>query len=227
MNSLLDSTLNTRYLGNDSGQSLLIRSDKIDNCSENEIKFLSSHGIRNVIDLRDLSNKKTNPFLEKNDINLFNCPMPVKHDRDEFFKQYPNGDCFEYYVFLLSKYDRIRNFFEKIMLTNGGILFNCSAGRDRTGIISFLIELILDHNAEIISENMAISDRNLAIGVLHKDIRLASDLNYEKAKKRALRLYNWFLDEYMTIDNYFTVVFGSPNAYLKIKEKLFELCKNM
>ena len=90
MISLLKSTFNTRYLKVSCTKSFLIRSDKIDDCSEDDIEFLLSVGIKNVIDLRDLSNKKTNPNLSKYGIKLLNSPMNVSKLRKEFLKKFPN-----------------------------------------------------------------------------------------------------------------------------------------
>lgn len=226
MISLLKSTFNTRYLKTSCAKSFLIRSDKIDDCSEDDIEFLSSVGIKNVIDLRDLSNKKTNPNFSKYGIKLLNSPMPVSKDREEFLKKFPNGHCFDYYVFLLTQYNRIRDFFEKLVLTEGGVLFCCSAGRDRTGIIAFLIELISGADKKCIVEDMAVSDLNLTNRNNVTNMQLASNLNYDKAKTRAIKLYNWFFESYNSVDEYLKKVGFDTNRILDIKNKVNVLLSN-
>lgn len=226
MISLLKSTFNTRYLKVSCTKSFLIRSDKIDDCSEDDIEFLLSVGIKNVIDLRDLSNKKTNPNLSKYGIKLLNSPMNVSKLRKEFLKKFPNGNCFDFYVFLLTQYNRIKDFFEKLVLTEGGVLFCCSAGRDRTGIIAFLIELISGADKNYIVEDMSVSDLNLAKRNNVTNMELASNLNYDKAKTRALKLYNWFFESYSSVDGYLGKIGFDSNGISDIKIRINELLSN-
>ena len=87
MTSLLKETYNTRYIPSNGNPSSLIRSDKIDGCSHQTIAYLCSSGITTVIDLRDLSNKQINPYLSKYGIDLINCPMSARIDKDKFLQQ--------------------------------------------------------------------------------------------------------------------------------------------
>ena len=223
--SLLKETYNTRYISLSGKASLLIRSDKIDLCSKETIAFLSEHGIKTIIDFRDLSNKKTNPYLDLYGIKLKNVQMSFSKDKENFLKSHESGfDCFDYYVYLLTRFDRIKDVFTKILDSTGGILINCSVGRDRTGVLSFLIEMIADFDKEYIANDMAISDTNLA--AKGDNGKLQPFLSFEDAKKRALNLYDWVMKEFGGISQYISLVFNNKNYFKPLKKRIINLVGN-
>jgi len=228
MSSILESTYNTRFISKSDTNSLLIRSDKIDECSRQEIAFLHSIGITTVIDLRDLTNKRINPYLSTYEMNFINCPMSVKADKQAFMQQYGgHGHCFEYYTYLLTQYERIASVFAAINQDTGGILINCSAGRDRTGIVSFLIELLGEFDMQYIIRDMAISDTNLLSRTNTTNIVLQSNLDYEFALKRGERLYYWFFSTFDSISDYFSRCGIKEHEYVLLVNRIKLLMKTI
>lgn len=215
MPSILNKTCNSRFISTNGNQSLLIRSDRIDLCDEKDIQYLVNLGIKNVIDFRNLKRKERNKFLESYDINFLNIPLPTYKYKKMIFSNSNKCDCFfNYYKKIIKKYKKIGKILNSINNSVDGIVINCSKGRDRTGVISFILELVADYVKESIIEDMAISDKNLD----NKDLKF--DLNYLQAKERAANLYEWFLKKYKNINLYLKKCKVDP---LKLKLKIRKL----
>lgn len=134
---------------------LLFRSDNTAYLNQNEIEILRNLGIKTVIDIR--SEKEKNE--EKDIMSAVNGIAYYSYNFDcNDFAYYlsRNPDCLtvsleEGYVMLLEEKETIRQIIECISdsLIKGGVVFHCSGGKDRTGLISMLVQSILgvDKNA--------------------------------------------------------------------------------
>lgn len=153
MKSLLETTQNTRDLGGytrNNGEKTrcfrLLRSDKPAHPSENDFDFLLSHNITTVIDLREEAavNRQENPFLGRPGFFWHHCPIQEGSGIPESVEAVPGS-----YLQIAGSRGAAEAFW--VMAdAPGGVLFHCSAGKDRTGTLSAILLTLADVPEETI-----------------------------------------------------------------------------
>lgn len=167
----LDGTYNTRELGGYSTadgsltqRHRLLRSDALDNLSDGDLDWLYSYGVRCIVDLRSEGECVSAPCLMQDykDVEYFNVPM-----LDNTHSTGLNGDFYEtmgeLYVELLKNGGNNIAKVLRIFLnhTDCCVLFNCTAGKDRTGTVAMLILLLAGVPNETVVADYAASRHNL------------------------------------------------------------------
>lgn len=185
--------------------------------SKDSIKKLSNMGITTIIDLRnkDEITRRENP-LNNNNFKYYNIDIvgryaPLKEE------DVSNG-----YIKILEDYDNIRDIFKIIASSKGGILYNCTAGKDRTSIISMLLLLIGG-----VSTSDVIADYEVSYTFLRNKIRklhisnpsLPAFLGNSKLEYMEDTLQK-FYDKYTTVENYMNKIGISERELELIKNKL-------
>lgn len=156
---------------------MLIRSANLSNLSANDAQRLAELGIRTVIDLRNAAEIKNNPDKCTEIFQYEHFPLPTlelteyqKNVQQKYFLTPPGPEKAYYlseYLSCISMKDlymrimtdnesinNIRNIFDLLCTSdNGGFLFHCSDGKDRTGIIAALIMLALGASEKDILED--------------------------------------------------------------------------
>ena len=167
----LEGTYNTRDIGNypaSRGRKTqthrFLRSDSTENLTEQDMEFLQNYGLSAVFDLRSSVELKANPSpLEKEPwIDYYHFEL-----LDHLFSEgngavYP-ASLFEMYQDLL---DTSVSVFVRIFQTAAAypkqtILYNCTAGKDRTGILTFLLLDVAGVSDDQIIEDYAVSGKNI------------------------------------------------------------------
>ena len=124
-----------------------IRSDSLHRIRDEGINFLIKKNLKTVIDLRTSNEIKNepNPFSDIAEVKFFNIPLldnlaPTFLGTSKIGK-ISNDPLLSFYLSALHERQfAIRNIFSVISEADSGlILFNCTAGKDRTGIISALL----------------------------------------------------------------------------------------
>lgn len=137
---------------------MLIRSDVPHNLDENEVKEILDLGITTVIDFRTEAeiNKKPCVFSSLNNIKYYNFPM-LGGD-----KMPPSEDLIAPgYFNMIEDKSTIYKIMKVIADSKNGVLYHCSAGKDRTGVISALILSLAGVNKEEIAEDYFVSWGNM------------------------------------------------------------------
>lgn len=124
---------------------VFVRSSRLTNLTTKDNEFLKEYGITDVIDLRGKSLIQDN-FISDDNINkeYFNfhyIPLSTKKI-EEYIKANEYADNFNFgigYTYLLENKTKIKELFDVISSAKGGVLFHCTAGKDRTGIVTALI----------------------------------------------------------------------------------------
>ena len=135
-----------------------LRADDLSALDANDIEFLMNYGIRSVIDLRGKEEIQAhpNPFAKIKEADYISIPLISGTLSDITRESSTNSTNFIYSFYM----DIITN--EKTAIKNimcaiancapGCILFHCTAGKDRTGIIAaLLLGLAGVNQADIIS----------------------------------------------------------------------------
>ena len=124
-----------------------IRSDSLHRIGDKGISFLVKKNLTTVIDLRTRNEieKEPNPFSYIGGVKFLNIPLldnlaPTFLGTSKIGK-ISNDPLLSFYLSALHERQiAIRNIFSAISEADPGlILFNCTAGKDRTGIISALL----------------------------------------------------------------------------------------
>lgn len=152
-----------------------IRGASTSDASLNDLKTLYDYGIRTIIDLRSDYEKVKEPDLFANykgveyvEINLFQqSKASVVPENISNFKGLGG-----LYIYLLeASKEPIKNVFKVLLRYPKGILFHCSAGKDRTGVIAaLLLELAGCYKEDIVKDYSESYENNLSINNHLKDM---------------------------------------------------------
>ena len=188
----------------------IYRSDLPKEMSEEEINYLINNGLTTVIDLR----KKEEIYRNKNCLNI---------DSIDYYNVNLLGDkCPNEYIEILSNIETMYNVFKIIKDSKGSVLFNCSAGKDRTGVVSMLLLLLAEVYEDDIIADYQISYTYIreSIRKMHKDNPdLPAFLGGSKLEYMEDTLEKFF-SKFKTINNYFNYLGFKQDEINKIKIKI-------
>ena len=155
--SLLETTENTRDLGGYvchdgtvTRRMSLIRSDVQKRPSERDIAFLIDNQITTVIDMRTEEQRATAPsgFEGVEGLSYHHCPVV-----DESGSARSGETDFPESYLKIAESDGTSSVFRTISEAPDGVIFNCVAGKDRSGVISAVLLLLAD-----VSEKDVVTD---------------------------------------------------------------------
>lgn len=127
----------------------IYRSDVPDKLNLSEWNFIIDRGIRTIIDLRSESECKYMSYTPPKEIKVFNLPLQeidldlkdiIASSNMAFSKSLQES----YEEMILKNIHKVANIINVIAdsLSVGGVLFHCTAGKDRTGVLACLIYMI-------------------------------------------------------------------------------------
>lgn len=118
----------------------LIRSNLPQNLSEEDFEKLKRKNIKVVIDLRSKEEYQTkiSAFENRKDFKVKHCPMVIGRDIPATPKDVPIS-----YLKMLEDKKTICQILNTIVEAEGGVLYFCNAGKDRTGVITALIMMFM------------------------------------------------------------------------------------
>lgn len=141
--SLLETTLNTRDLGvyrsKTTGKALrpwgILRSDVQNYPSDRDLALLKSKNIRTVIDMRGEKDvlRKPSGFASAEGFFYHNIPI------DEGSGIPESVDAVSGSYMAIAQSRNIARIFKTIAAAPGGVMVNCTAGKDRTGVVSAVL----------------------------------------------------------------------------------------
>ena len=227
--SMLETTLNTRDLGGtltkdglNINSNCIIRSDynSILPPSQNDINYLISNKISTIIDIRSYKEIKStkNHFESLNNFKYFNYPIEEGSEIPKTIDDVPKS----YIEIACSK--NIKYILEKIANSENGVLFHCSAGKDRTGVVTTIIYMLCNVSEKDIIRDYMISKENLR----NKFEQLKSnnpniDINIIIPKESYIITFmKLFNEKFGDINKYLDIIGVSINNRMKLKNKLLK-----
>lgn len=159
MSSLLKSTLNTRVLPVDGipiDEMRYIRSDAPLHLTKEEIQWLLDHDISILVDLRSAQELERKPCPLQNIPGFTYCHLPVtggesipksRHQLNEIYRG------------MIDK--QMDTILETILKAPSNVMYFCTAGKDRTGVVSALLLKRLGISEDVIVEDYMKSKENL------------------------------------------------------------------
>lgn len=146
----------------------ILRADTLHKIDEKDLAQLHDLGVRTVIDLRREDELKSapNPYRKHQDvdylsISLFDRLIPLS--RPQMDRQPSHNILLALYRdVLVNRQDAIRRVLNSIAdAVPGAVLFHCSAGKDRTGIIAAFLLAIAGVDSQTIAEDYALTQAAL------------------------------------------------------------------
>lgn len=151
MSSLLQSTRNTRTLP--TGALRYIRSDVPLNCTDKEIAWLLENNVTTLVDLRSEVEVIRKP-CEKKEFKYFHLPVAGGGDT-------PKSREHLHIIYRQMLDEQMKIIIDTIMNAESNVMYFCTAGKDRTGVVSALILRRLGFDDEIIIDDYMKSKDNL------------------------------------------------------------------
>ncbi len=206
----IDLQLNTRDLGGYvTSQGFLIpegqfiRSDVPQYLSPQGRDFFYQLGITHVLDFRtdDIGTRYPSVFSQDARFNYRRFPIV---EGSQANPTHPD-DSPKTYMRMLTREDTFRGIFHVISHATGGVFYHCTAGKDRTGVVTFLLLDLVGVSEQTIIEDYAVSEVFINANIhkvraLHPDF--PASLGYSKA---------WYMEQFIPL---FRATYGSAEAYL-------------
>ena len=173
--TLINSVSNFRdvAIGSKMKKKILFRCAKLSTLTDGDIKKLEELNPHAIIDFRDPKEIQKAPdnlsksLLEKSislpisasTLNRMVIQKNIDGDNELTYEKVME----ESYKKYINNHKHVWKKFIKILLdsNNHPVIFHCSAGKDRTGIASFLIQKLLDNSMDLIFENYLMSNKLL------------------------------------------------------------------
>ncbi len=154
MSSLLQSTRNTRALP--TGTMRFIRSDVPENLTSQEIQWLQEQDIATIIDLRSDEEIFSQPCCLKKLEGFRYIHLPVTGGGDT-----PESLEHLYTVYRQMIDGQMEKIIDTIINTKSNVMYFCTAGKDRTGVVSAILLKRLGFSDEVIIDDYMKSKDNL------------------------------------------------------------------
>jgi protein-tyrosine phosphatase len=195
-----------------------VRSDTLHRLTPQSIEALRAYGIRTIIDLRLLSEVQSLPhhFQHVTDgVGYVHLSLLGDEDGEVFKLDRGVGNRFDWTSMML---DNAGPMIASVMRAiadapEGGVLFHCHAGKDRTGLIAMFLLSLAGVPRETIAQDYALSDELL------RSVYDELVAKYSGDPERAWHIENslWCLPEVMaqTLD-YLDDRYGGAESYLRI-----------
>ena len=123
---------------------------------------MTAYGVTTVIDLRTASEllAAPNPCADNAGPAYFHLPLV---DDSEMLELGEASGMAERYLIMLDKHpDAFRPIFEAVSGAEGGVVFHCFAGKDRTGLVAALLLSLAGVPDDVIATDFAETDIQLA-----------------------------------------------------------------
>lgn len=202
-----------------------LRSSDMHEATKEDISFLQAYGVKTVIDLRgeDEVAARPNPLAATEFCTYHNIPLagqPIVEA--DALKNVTMGD---FYVKILEESDYVKVIFDTIsQAENGVVVFHCTAGKDRTGVLAMLLLGLAGVEKKDIISNYEVTYTNMESfhdldngDVIPFDVPkqfLYSNSNY------ILQAYHHILGKYENIEKYLMAKGVDKSVLDTVKERL-------
>ena len=223
--SLLSATFNTRDLGGypaaegrETVRNRIWRSDAPTDWDETDEKRMKDLGITTVIDLRTERGVRKKPcaYAGRDGFTYYNIPISTGSIPPDTLEEVPLS-----YMEIAGRKEAAE-VFRIIAGADGGVLICCTAGKDRTGVVSALLLLACGADRRTVVEDYALSREYNRLRLekflaehpeVDRKIVLANEASMEK-------FIDLFTERFGSMENYFRQAGLSPEHLAGIRRKL-------
>ena len=170
----------------------LLRTGNISKIIPKDKKFLLDYGLTKIIDLRSPAECKANPDQKISGVDHYEFPLSVDDntggnglDMSIDFEHYRHDQYAGFYTMCQRYHDHVSNKFSQNSIsqiinliaatTGGSVLYHCSEGKDRTGLVTVILLYILGVDLETIRQDYLYSNLML------NDYRKVRDGQFKRA----------------------------------------------
>lgn len=233
---MLKSIPNFRGLGShlDNIKPLFYRTGNPSNISIEDAKIIKSLNVTHYVDLR--SDKEVELYgkpikLIYEGINWVHMPVQGYHAYFEDILYPSKRDYAEYYKKILRASEESTRKLVDLINKSPGILplvFGCTAGKDRTGVISALLLLVMRHSDNDIMEDYALSSKYLLPRIdeyqyiwEQKNITKYDYMERLNTRTETMKMFlNYFYETHKSIENYFDYIGISKKDFKVFQRKI-------
>ena len=195
---------------------VLFRSEALTDISDKDIKLLKEKNIKFVIDLRMIEEVNEKKDKEISGIKNISIPLVDKESMGEVYKKAscenrePRMEEF-YGVFVSSgRKEAWSKIFDTLLEADGGVLFHCTQGKDRTGVVCAMILSLFGVDKDTIYSDYLKTNKNIGMPF---EYRLKS-LFMDKTSKKHLRSFFFVEGEYLdAMFKYIDQTYGSIDKF--------------
>jgi hypothetical protein len=138
----------------------IVRADALDELTADGWRAVEEHGVRTIIDLRNDDERNVDPA--KRPETIATMSIPIDHIDDvEFWAPWRSGWQFGTPLFYAAHVARFPEATASVIgaiarAPSGGVVVHCAAGRDRTGLVTLLVLMLLDADEDdIVADYLA------------------------------------------------------------------------
>lgn len=212
----------------DMKKGLLFRSGNLHRLPEKDRRLLfEKYGVRVVIDLRTAQEVQTKPDVSIPGVRYCHIPLITmeemgagseKEAKRRIIKEHKLPDILEYYerLTLPTRKEAYTRIFDVLCEAEGSVLFHCTAGKDRTGILTALIFTLCGVDKETIYQDYLRTNDDPVVPFAYKVFALFLDKQfrlefkeYFKAKPEYLdKAYDSILQKYGDLEAFLKEISG-------------------
>lgn len=202
-----------------------IRSTNPSKLTDEEKEYLYEYGIRVQVDLRSNFELEQQPssLIDYKDVKYYRVNLMKVKDLNVLPKEIANyQDLAGFYIFMLeTNKEQFKEVFE-IFYNNpyDAIMFNCSAGKDRTGVVAaLLLDLAGCHEYDIVKDYSESYENNLKlIPELEKLIDVQNRVYLESEPRMMMKFLDYLRNNYGSAKEYLISCGMEENKILEIME---------
>ena len=226
--SLLKTTRNTRDLGGHpaAGNRVTVpdriwRSDRQENPDPEDIALLRSKGITTIIDMRTEEDNLTKPsfFRSLEGFTFLNYPIIEGDTIPESVEAVPGS-----YMNIACS-ENMPRILKAIADTDTGVMYNCAAGKDRTGVVTAILLMLCGvSDEEITADYMLTKECNRERFELLRQRRPDVDMNIVIPRESFIRDFmDLFRERFGSVDGYFACIGLSEETKQKLLARLLDV----
>lgn len=202
-----------------------VRSSRLTNITDKDNNFLKDYGITDIIDLRGVT-KIQSTFISDDNINneyfkFHYLPLSTL-EMEQYANNEHDSENFNFgigYTYLLDNKTKVKQIFDVLADAKGGVLFHCTAGKDRTGVVSALILGLCGVDIKDIIANYEVTNTYIS----NSDFIDKYPSNVKKSSPEFIKTFvENLLKKYSSFENYILSCNVSKENIQKIKNKFCE-----
>ena len=223
---LFNLTLNSRDIGGYSSNlgtikhNVVIRSDALKFLTEENKSFLIKNYILTQIDLRTENVVRRFPSSLEDDNRFSYNNYPLIEGSMKSLEE--NDSVSSLYSRMVENKEVFYNVFKTFINSKGGVIINCTAGKDRTGMVIYMMLSLCGIDFETILEDYTLSDKYIEyrLPLVRKEIEDFPKFLGDAKKEYLIEFHKNFINKYQSVENYLLNVGLTLEEINMIRKKL-------
>ena len=168
---------------------LLFRSASLSELSPEDQNMLMENNIRTIVDLRGLDERTAKPDTQISGIENLSIPLSVIGSaKPTIYRglRLPNLiDCYHQLVAIDLK-ETWSRIFDLLLNSDDGVLFHCSQGKDRAGLLAYVLEIALGVSKEDVKADYLRSNVAMKVRIAYHMDELKNEPFYDEQYEKSL-----------------------------------------